>query len=164
MSVEGFHTHKQCANFKNGFCMAYEVMVNPDDPACPNFVQRTTEQAQTVPRTSSAPYQPAAPPMQPAGYSSQFSQIGGRMNWYGMSGRGGGGRGGGGAGRGGAGRGGGGGGMGGRGRGRMGGGFSAGPGGGCICPNCGYTAPHKVGTPCYQQICPKCGTRMTRKT
>jgi hypothetical protein len=165
MSVKGFHTHKQCANFKNGFCMAYEIIVNPDDLACPNFVPRTTQQAQTVPRTSYAPYQPAAPPIQPAGYSPQFSQIGGRMNWYGMSGGGGGGRGGGGAGRGGGGRGGGGGGgMGGRGRGRMGGGFSAGPGGGCICPNCGYTAPHRVGTPCYQQICPKCGTRMTRKT
>jgi hypothetical protein len=165
MSVKGFHTHKQCANFKNGFCMAYGIAMNPDDPACPNFVPKTTEQAQTVPRTSPIPYQPVAPPMQPAGNFPQFPQIGGRMNWYGMSGRGGGGQGGGGAGRGGGGRGSGGGrGMGGRGRGRMGGGFAAGPGGGCICPNCGYITPHKVGTPCYQQTCPKCGTRMTRKT
>jgi hypothetical protein len=140
--------------------MAYEIIVNPDDPACPNFTQKTTEQTQTVPRTSPIPYQPAARPMQPAGNFPQFLQISGRINWYGMSGRGGGGRGGGGAGRGG----GGGRGRGGRGRGRMSGGFAAGPGGGCICPNCGYTATHKVGTSCYQQICPKCGTRMTRKT
>ena len=46
-------------------------------------------------------------------------------------------------------------------RGRM-GGFTAGPGGSCVCPKCGYTTPHTVGTPCYQQTCPKCGSRMTR--
>lgn len=163
MIVKGFPTHKQCANFKNGFCITYGIAVNPDEIACPNFVPKTTEQTQPVPGTSPILYQSAVPPMQPTGNFSQFPQIGGRMNWYGMSGRGGGGRGGGGAGRGGSGRGGGGGGMGGRGRGRMGGGFAAGPGGDCICPNCGYIAPHKVGTPCYQQICPKCGSRMTRK-
>jgi len=61
------------------------------------------------------------------------------------------GRGGGGMGRG----------MGG-GRGRM-GGFGAGPSGFCICPNCGYRAPHTVGTPCFQQTCPKCGSRMIRE-
>jgi len=52
------------------------------------------------------------------------------------------------------------GGMGGRGRG---GGFGAGPGGYCVCPNCGEKAPHELGTPCYQQQCPKCGTPMTRE-
>jgi ssDNA-binding Zn-finger/Zn-ribbon topoisomerase 1 len=156
MSVKGFHTHKQCANFKNGFCMAYGIAMNPDDPACPNFTPKTTEKTQRTPRTSPALYQSAVPPMQTAENFPQFPQISGRMNWYKMSGRGGGRRGRGGAGRGG--------GMGGRGRGRMGGGFAAGPGGGCTCPNCGYTAPHNVGTPCYQQICPRCGSRMTRKT
>jgi hypothetical protein len=70
---------------------------------------------------------------------------------YMSSGRGGGGRGGGGGG----GRG------GGRGRGRM-GGFGVGPGGSCVCPNCGYSTSHVIGTPCYQQTCPKCGSRMTR--
>jgi len=48
------------------------------------------------------------------------------------------------------------------GRGRMGGPRSAGPGGSCVCPQCGHKVPHKVGTPCYQMECPKCGTRMTR--
>lgn len=163
MSVKGFPTHKQCVNFNNGFCMAYGIAVNSDDPACPNFTPKTTEQMQPIPRTSPILYQSAVPPMQPAGNFPQFPQTSGRMNRYGMSGRGGG-RGGGGAGRGGGGRGGGGGGgMGGRGRGRMSGGFAAGLGGSCICPNCGYTAPHVVSAPCYQQICPRCGSRMTRK-
>jgi len=50
----------------------------------------------------------------------------------------------------------------GRGQGRMGGPYAAGPGGNCICPNCGYSTPHAAGQPCNQKTCPKCGTRMTR--
>ena len=45
--------------------------------------------------------------------------------------------------------------------GRM-GGFAAGPGGACVCPKCGAKAPHQIGTPCYLQKCPKCGSPMTR--
>jgi len=57
-----------------------------------------------------------------------------------------------------------GGGRGGGGGGRMGGTRpGAGPGGECVCPNCGATAPHQVGQPCNQVSCPKCGTRMIRK-
>jgi len=48
------------------------------------------------------------------------------------------------------------------GRGRM-GGFGLGPGGECVCPNCGARAPHPRGTPCYQMKCPKCGAAMTRQ-
>jgi len=44
-----------------------------------------------------------------------------------------------------------------------GGGFAAGPGGYCVCPNCGERVSHQLGTPCYEQNCPKCGTAMTRK-
>jgi hypothetical protein len=50
----------------------------------------------------------------------------------------------------------------GKGPGRMGGSKAAGPGGSCICPNCGHEAPHQVATPCYDVKCPKCGTKMTR--
>ncbi|NLF10756.1 MAG: hypothetical protein GX597_03100 [Anaerolineaceae bacterium] len=50
----------------------------------------------------------------------------------------------------------------GRGPGRM-GGKAAGPGGGCVCPNCGYKLPHQVGLPCYDQQCPRCGSAMTRE-
>ncbi|RLC27844.1 MAG: hypothetical protein DRH32_09795, partial [Deltaproteobacteria bacterium] len=49
-----------------------------------------------------------------------------------------------------------------RGQGR-GGGFAAGPGGNCICPNCGEKIAHKMGGACYEQQCPKCGTAMTRE-
>lgn len=38
----------------------------------------------------------------------------------------------------------------------------AGPGGDCICPNCGAKVPHQAGTPCYKLSCPKCGTKMAR--
>ena len=46
--------------------------------------------------------------------------------------------------------------RGGRGRG-------AGPGGSCICPNCGEKVPHQLGIPCYEQRCSKCGAAMTRE-
>ena len=39
----------------------------------------------------------------------------------------------------------------------------AGPGGYCVCPNCGHKAPHQLGKPCYSVSCPKCGTRMVRE-
>jgi hypothetical protein len=51
----------------------------------------------------------------------------------------------------------------GRGPGRMGGSKAAGPGGNCLCPNCGHRVPHKVGQPCYERKCPRCGTTMTRE-
>ena len=52
-------------------------------------------------------------------------------------------------------------GRGGSGQGR-GGGFAAGPGGDCVCPKCGEKTPHPLGSPCYEQKCPQCGTAMTR--
>ena len=55
---------------------------------------------------------------------------------------------------------------GGRGRGRRpgrrGGPNQAGPGGECICPNCGHRAAHIAGEPCYEKKCSKCGTQMIR--
>lgn len=53
----------------------------------------------------------------------------------------------------------------GQGRGGMGrqGGRSLGPGGQCVCPACGKTAPHQRGVPCTQQKCPQCGAAMTRQ-
>jgi hypothetical protein len=52
----------------------------------------------------------------------------------------------------------------GRGRrwGRMGGPKAAGPGGECVCPNCGHRVPHRTGQPCSLQKCPECGTVMIR--
>lgn len=44
----------------------------------------------------------------------------------------------------------------------LGGGFGRGPGGECLCPNCGYRETHQLGIPCFRQKCPKCGNLMTR--
>lgn len=37
-----------------------------------------------------------------------------------------------------------------------------GPGGECICPDCGYKIPHRRGMPCSQENCSKCGGGMIR--
>lgn len=51
----------------------------------------------------------------------------------------------------------------GRGGGRgLGGGFARGPGGECMCPNCGHREEHQLGVSCLTQKCPKCGSLMTR--
>jgi len=50
----------------------------------------------------------------------------------------------------------------GQGRGRMGGSFAAGPGGDCVCPECGYKQKHQRGNPCSSMKCPKCKSPMTR--
>jgi hypothetical protein len=55
---------------------------------------------------------------------------------------------------------------GGQGRGQgggRGGGFAAGPGGVCVCPQCGKTSPHQRGVPCVQVVCPTCNIPMTRE-
>jgi predicted amidophosphoribosyltransferase len=46
--------------------------------------------------------------------------------------------------------------------GRMGGALAAGPGGKCVCPECGAEVEHDTGEPCYDKVCPKCGAKMTR--
>lgn len=44
----------------------------------------------------------------------------------------------------------------------LGGGYGIGPGGECLCPNCGHREPHQRGVPCYMKKCPQCGTLMAR--
>lgn len=41
-------------------------------------------------------------------------------------------------------------------------GMSAGPGGECVCPQCGHKASHTAGQPCAEDECPKCGAIMVR--
>lgn len=48
------------------------------------------------------------------------------------------------------------------GMGRGGGPRAAGPGGLCVCPKCGHAEPHETGVQCFERMCPKCGTVMTR--
>ena len=165
-----FPTHRDCINLSDGVCTLTGVPVDPNKPACQNFtpkIMTAKPQAARVYPEARQPYQPyasqtvvayplqghhprygfgrgsSAPntPMQGcAGFVAASPRAGRRGGIGGFGARGGG-----------------------RGRGRM-GGVSAGPGGSCVCPNCGYTASHMVGTPCYQQICPRCGSKMTRRS
>jgi len=48
------------------------------------------------------------------------------------------------------------------GRGRMGGEAAGGPGGKCVCPECGYEEEHETAEPCYEKECPECGAEMVR--
>jgi hypothetical protein len=40
--------------------------------------------------------------------------------------------------------------------------LGAGPGGYCVCPNCGEQVAHQEGIPCLSVKCPKCGNNMVR--
>ncbi len=44
-----------------------------------------------------------------------------------------------------------------------GGGRGAGPGGQCLCTNCGTVVAHKQGIPCIEETCPNCGASMSRE-
>lgn len=46
---------------------------------------------------------------------------------------------------------------------RKGGRKKAGPGGKCLCPECGHKVEHITGKPCFETKCPKCGALMTRE-
>ena len=39
----------------------------------------------------------------------------------------------------------------------------SGPGGNCVCPNCGFKIVHTTNVPCNETPCPKCGATMTRE-
>ena len=39
-----------------------------------------------------------------------------------------------------------------------------GPGGNCICPECGIKKTHQRGLPCFNMKCPECGASMIRET
>ena len=173
----GFPTHEDCANFRNGICTINGVAVDPNGSICPNFIPKNTMVTQPKARTHPQPkktynvyashiqnYPQHMPSYPPPTSHSLLTQTGYYYHnqyadnftsstpttqkvdntFFRSTSRG---------------RGGGGGGM--R-KGRMEGGFMAGPGGSCVCPKCGYTISHTAGAPCYQQTCPKCGTRMTR--
>jgi hypothetical protein len=179
----GFATHENCTNFRSEYCSVYGIVVNPDSPACPNFtpksIIRMPQKARTYPEVKQ-PCEAYAPRIQShqsrmlpyppqTAYNFPSSNTRQAQNQYGhrkhysstqvpsaaaptlngvgftlissrvRSGVG----------------------AGGGGRGRM-GGFATGPSGSCKCPKCGYSMPHVRGIPCYQQTCPKCGSRMTR--
>ncbi len=171
-----FPTHKDCANFRNGICTINGVAVDPNGTICPNFVAKGVMKTRPIARVrpqarqtynTHAPRMQNHPPYTPRyllptkynlpfyawyGYHTPYA-VGpapytpatekGGNTFFPLMSRGRGGRG--------------------MRRGRR-GGFVAGPGGSCVCPRCGYTTPHTIGTPCYQQTCPRCGSRMTRGT
>ena len=38
-----------------------------------------------------------------------------------------------------------------------------GPGGFCVCPQCGYRIMHQAGAPCRDNMCPKCKIPLVRE-
>jgi len=54
-------------------------------------------------------------------------------------------------------------GQGGKGRRRGGAKPGSGPGGLCVCPQCGHKVGHQAGQRCIDIACPKCGAQMTRE-
>jgi hypothetical protein len=150
-------THKECAHFSDGFCALNGVAVGPDQPACPNFTPKSMmpvpQMAKAYPQSGqllqgSVPFRQSFPvaPNHPQNYYYTVPLHRGQsyltlQRGYGIPRQSN---------------------TGVYSMGRM-GGFAAGPGGSCVCPSCGYTAPHRLGSPCFQQACPKCGTPMTRK-
>jgi len=145
----GFSIHGNCVNFSNGFCTLSNVAVDPNGIACPNFIPKSITPRPQIRYSYPPPYIP--PPQTWYGYRTRHSsgpfpsiptapRQGGASFLFMSTGR---------RGRGGGGR-------------RRMGGFAAGPGGFCVCPSCGYSTPHMIGTPCYQQTCLKCGGMMTR--
>jgi cation diffusion facilitator family transporter len=48
-------------------------------------------------------------------------------------------------------------------RGEIKGAKGAGPGGYCVCPNCGYKIPHQRGVPCSTLQCPNCKINLVRE-
>jgi len=59
-----YPTHGNCANFRNGFCTLAGVVVNPNDPACPNFTPKS------MMRTPEIEAYPAQPLQYPFAYMS----------------------------------------------------------------------------------------------
>jgi len=39
----------------------------------------------------------------------------------------------------------------------------SGPGGQCVCPECGKRISHTAGVPCNTQSCPACGAQMIKE-
>ena len=167
-------THQDCANFRRGLCAINHIAVDPNGPVCPDFVPKGAMATRPIVRAYSQARQPynlykphtQSHPLHMPSYPSPTSNSLLPQTWYDCSNR-----------------------YtdnptpstltaqkasnemplsmsrsrGARGmrRGKM-GGFRVGPGGSCVCPRCGYTTPHTIGAPCYQQTCPKCGSKMTR--
>jgi hypothetical protein len=46
--IDMFPTHKDCVNFRNGFCASYRIPVNPDGTACPRFTNKDTMPLMTI--------------------------------------------------------------------------------------------------------------------
>jgi len=43
-----FPTHKDCTNFRNGFCALHGIPVNPDGAACPRFTNKSATPLMTI--------------------------------------------------------------------------------------------------------------------
>ncbi len=160
----GLPNHRGCIYLRDEVCTLSGVGVDPSKPACPNFtpkIKTTRPPAARAYPEARQTYQPyvirTIATCPPQDYHPRFAfeddslalntPMQGRASFVIASPRAGG--------RGGIGE------FGARGRGRM-GGVSAGPRDSCVCPNCRYTTSHIVGTPRYQQTCPRCGSKKTR--
>ena len=59
-------THKECIHYVNGVCTLYNVPMNPEGPACPNF--RPRQAVSAVPPPPAVPQMRWWPPLPGAGH------------------------------------------------------------------------------------------------
>jgi len=64
--------HKDCINFENGYCRLFNIPVDPNGPACPNFKPKIGREAQALVTRS---YEPTVGNLPLIPYTSRLRRV-----------------------------------------------------------------------------------------